>query len=105
MPLQYWLATTHQDFYGDAVEVADDGPYTTLASVAPERSTRAEVPGQQEVDVINVRVALDLDVTLWSKAYFDGRYWDLEAPPAKHYGSRHVQHQTLKLRLRTVDDG
>jgi hypothetical protein len=41
--------------------------------VIPQRSSRAEVPGQQVIDVVRLIVKDDLDgVTLWSRVEYNG---------------------------------
>lgn len=79
----------------------DVSPHKVLAWVVPDRSARAEVPGQQKINVVRLGTASDLgDVNMWTLVEYNGRKWDLTQPPAYHHGSRHVRHWTLTLRER-----
>ena len=72
----------------------------------PDRSTRAEVPGQQEIDVITLRIPPDLaEVNIWSQVLWGERWYDVIAPPAEHLGPRHTRHWTLTLRRRPDGGG
>lgn len=102
--IQYWKADPQPGLWGDEVTVPSDGPYSATAWIIPQRSQRSEVPGQQEILVIRIGVDYDLDVSLWSRVYWDGRYWDVAAPPQRHQGARQVRHQSIDLRERTVTD-
>lgn len=95
------------DNRGTASKAADlASPVTTKAWIIPDRSTAAEVPGQQEIDVIKVGIepTTELDnaeIDRYSRVDWDGDDWDVVAPPSKRYGTRHVAHRTLTLRRRT----
>lgn len=103
--LQYWKAVATTNFYGDKVERALDGPYEARYWESHDRSSRAEVPGQQEVDVIKVGIDATHDVSLWARVKIGNIYWDIESPPAYRHGTRGTRHQTVSLRQRTVKDG
>lgn len=67
----------------------------------PQRSSRAELAGQQQINVY--RVILDPDITdvgLWGRIKWRGLQWDIVTPPQHHEGSRHVRHQTIDIRQR-----
>lgn len=87
---------------GNTVKAPDaDGPYTRKAAIVPQRSSRAEVPGQQQINVMELIVDYDLaDVELWSRVDFDGKVWDVVAPPAPHYGTRQTRHLSIQIRER-----
>lgn len=87
---------------GDLSEQAEDGPYETLGWIIPQRSARAEVPGQQEINVNRIGVAIDLDVDLWSRIEWNNQTWDIVSPPALRWGTREVRHQAIDIRRRTV---
>lgn len=79
----------------------DADPYVVKAAVIPQRNSKAEVPGQQIIDVVRLVTVADLEaVTLWSRVEYLGDFWDIVAPPAYHHGSRQVRHWTLDIRRR-----
>lgn len=102
---RFWLAKPTTNFFGDKVQTALDGPYETRVWVIPQRSSRAEVPGQQEINVIRIGVDPAIDATIWARVEIDGQFYDVASPPGRRYGSRHVRHQSIDLRLRTVGGG
>lgn len=73
---------------------------TVRCSESFDRSNRAEVPGQQQVDQISIRIPWNVDAQLWTAAHFRGEWWDVAAPPARRRGNRHTSHQTVILRRR-----
>lgn len=91
------------DLRGDPVKAADEtGPYEVTAAIIPDRSSRAEVPGQQVIEAYRMLVSPDIpDVDAWSRVVWNGDDWDLVAPPDMHFGSRHTKHWTLTIRRRT----
>lgn len=72
----------------------------------PDRGSRAEVPGQQEIDVYRVVFETGLeDVTLWSRLLWappgrEPKYWDIVEPPVYRHGTRHTRHWTMVIRKR-----
>ena len=79
----------------------EEPAYSLRAWVFPQRSAKAEVPGQQHINVIRIGTdVLDDRVDIWSRVEFMGRSWDVAAPPAYHHGTRHTRHWTLDLRER-----
>lgn len=99
---------TVTDFRGQSADVPDmDNPVEVRGWVIPDRSSRAEVPGQQEINVIRIGVPFPLPegippVDLWSRVEWDGQQWDVAAPPDRRFGTRQVRHQTIALRRRTI---
>lgn len=66
-----------------------------------DRSAKAEVPGQQEINVTKILTPADLeDVDLYSRVVLNGVTWDVVAPPALHTGTKHTRHWSLTLRRR-----
>lgn len=101
---------THQitDSRGNLTTVVnlEADPYVVSAAAIPQRSSRAEVPGQQEINVARLIVDPDLpDVNLWSRVEYLGDMWDVISPPAYHHGSRRVRHWSIDIRKRTVTSG
>lgn len=79
----------------------EDGPHTRRAAFIPQRSARAELPGQQQINITRMLVNADMpDVDLWSRVEWDGKMWDFVTPPSLHYGSRRTRHWSVDLRER-----
>lgn len=97
-----WKAEPVTDRRGNTVMTAEGtDPITVKAAFMPQRSSRAEVPGQQQINVVTMICDPDLeDVSLWSRVVWNGREWDVVSPPAYHYGTRHNRHWSLNLRER-----
>lgn len=78
-----------------------DGPIHTKAVTVPQRSSKAEVPGQAVIDVTRLVVAADLgNVGIQSIVAWRGEEWDVVTPPGYHHGTRHTRHWTLDIRRR-----
>lgn len=90
------------DRRGNEQFVADlENPIRTTAAESAQRSSRAEVPGQVEVNVVRLLVEANLEgVTLWSEVEWRGSTWDIAAPPAYRHGTRHVRHWSIDIRER-----
>jgi hypothetical protein len=98
-----WPTTTAADSRGNRVVSLDmqASPIEVTAAFIPQRSARAEVAGQQQINVVTMIVAADLpNVNLWSRVQWLGRYWDVVSPPAYHHGTRHTRHWSIDLRER-----
>ncbi|MCX5236233.1 phage head-tail adapter protein [Streptomyces prunicolor] len=97
-----WKTVKHIDQRGNEVLVADPaGPHTVRCALIPQRSARAEVPGQQQINITRMIVDADLeDVTLWSRVEVHGQVWDVVSPPAYHHGDRKTRHWALDIRER-----
>lgn len=97
-----WKVEERQDNRGNTHEVAvPDNPHEIRAWVFSQRSARAEVPGQQGINVIRIGVDADLEgVSLWSRVEIMGKLWDVVTPPAYHHGTRNTRHWSLDLRER-----
>jgi hypothetical protein len=90
------------DTRGNEVLTIDlENPVVVTAAAIPQRSARAEIPGQQEIEIVRLIVTADLpDVGLWGGALYDGREWDIAAPPAYHHGTRRTRHFSIDIRKR-----
>lgn len=98
-----WKTRTVTDNRGNKVVMAGaDGPHEVRAVFIPQRSARAEVPGQAEINVTRMIVTADLPgVNLWSRVEWRGSEWDVVTPPALHSGvKRHTRHWSIDLRER-----
>lgn len=101
-PARIWRTKTVTDRRGNTVVAADpDGPHEIRAVFLPQRSARAEVPGQQQINVMRMLVTADLaDVTLWSRVEWQDAQWDIVSPPAYHHGTRRTRHLSIDIRQR-----
>ena len=97
-----YRVTTVTDARGNkTIQPTSVNPHVVPASQIPDRSARAEVPGEMEINVCTLRVPADLDgVTLRSRVQWDGEWWDLVAPPTRRTGTRHSKHWTITIRKR-----
>ena len=79
---------------------------TTTAAVIPDRSSRAEAPGQVQIDVVQFIVHAEIpELTLWSRIEWGGGWYDMASPPALHVGNRATRHTTIIARRRAPEDG
>lgn len=102
-PALIWKSKIVTDNRGNDIIVPDaDGPHEVRAAFIPQRSSRAEVPGQQQINVTRMIVDADLEgVTLWSRVQYKGKDWDIVSPPAYHHGTRrHTRHWSIDIRER-----
>ena len=90
------------DDRGNKVEVVDmDSPIPVTAAFIPQRSQRAELPGQQDIDITTMIVDAELPgVDSWARVHWRGSMWDAVVPPAYHHGTRHTRHVSIALRRR-----
>lgn len=97
-----WKSEKRIDNRGNEVVVADaDGPHEVRCALVPQRSARAEVPGQQQINITRMIVPADLEgVTLWSRVEVLGSVWDIVTPPAYHHGERKTRHWSVDIRER-----
>jgi hypothetical protein len=97
-----WKMVLITDSRGNQTLVADPtSPHEVRAAFIPQRSSRAEVPGQQQINVIRMVVDADLaDVGLWSRVEYNGGQWDVVTPPMYHHGTRRTRHWSIDLRER-----
>jgi hypothetical protein len=105
LPAKVWKTAIQRDNRNNAhVVPVPANPHQVRAWIFPQRSSKAEVPGQQQINVIRIGVDANLaDVELWSRVEFMGREWDVVAPPAYHHGhGRHTRHWSIDLRQRPL---
>lgn len=97
-----WKTIATIDRRGNEVITVDEAnPYLIRVWAIPQRSARAEVPGQQQINVVRIGVDPLEDVTLWSRVEWQGEMWDVAAPAAYHHGiNRHTRHFSIDLRKR-----
>ena len=71
-----------------------------------DRSARAELPGQQWINVYKMGTSANLaGVDMWSRVEWNGAWWDIVSPPEHHHGMRLTQHWTFTIRQRPDDGG
>ncbi len=101
-PARIWKTGVVTDKRGNMVITpAADGPHVVRAVFIPQRSARAEVPGQQQINIMRMLVRPDLDdVNLWSRVEWAGAFWDIVSPPAYHHGTRRTRHWSIDIRQR-----
>ncbi|MFE9254039.1 phage head-tail adapter protein [Streptomyces sp. NPDC006879] len=97
-----WKTVEHIDSRGNKVLVADPaGPIEVRCALIPQRSSKAEVPGQQQINITRMIVDADMPgVTLWSRVEVLGTQWDIVTPPAYHHGTRKTRHWSIDIRER-----
>jgi hypothetical protein len=102
VPAKVWKSSYHTDNRGNEILVADaQGPYDVRCALIPQRSARAEVPGQQQINITRMIVDASLEgVSLWSRVEVLGRTWDIVTPPAYHHGERRTRHWSIDIRER-----
>lgn len=97
----YRLVTITDNRGNETVRVDFDNPTQVRAAFIPQRGSKAEVPGQQIINVVRMIVAPETpDVGVWNQVDYDGKRWDVVAPPSVHNGSRRVRHISVDLRER-----
>ncbi|MFD6636766.1 phage head-tail adapter protein [Micromonospora chalcea] len=101
--VKVWPTTLIVDSRGNEQHIVDmtAEPYRVRAIMIPQRSSRAEVPGQAQINVTRMLVDADLpDVNLWSRVEWRGTLWDIVTPPAYHHGTRRTRHWSIDIRER-----
>lgn len=70
--------------------------------IFPQRGAKAEVTGQQTINVVKIGCTTDLPgVALHARVHFLGKEWDVVSPPALHWGAaRHTRHYAMDVRER-----
>jgi hypothetical protein len=111
MPARIWPQRLAEDRRGSAQYTADMAakPYEVTAALIPQRGSRAEVPGQQQIVVYSMifhPAARDVELTqlsdigLWSRVLWNGAYYDVVSPPVYHHGTRVTRHWSMDVRER-----
>lgn len=98
--IRLYRATETRDRRGNRTKVPLGEYIDVRCHESHDRSNRAEVPGQLEIDMIQVRLPVDVHAELWTVAKYRDSWWDVSAPPARRVGNRHTAHQTAILRKR-----
>lgn len=97
----------HEDRRGNVQYIPSETPvFIGRAWVIPDRSQRAEVPGQQEIVVMRLGIQdlpeLSSGTTgLWTYVIWKGDIWDITQPPLYRHGvKRHTRHWSVSIRQR-----
>ena len=100
--VRIWRTVHTTDQRGNSTARAtEELPHRVRAIFIPQRSARAEVPGQQQINVTRMLVDAGLEgVELWSRVEWNGRIWDFVTPPQYHRGSRRTRHWSIDIRER-----
>ena len=100
-PFLIFPIVTKVDHRGNEVQVPQEVGIECRGRAVPERSSRAEVAGQKDIEVLRLITAGYMpDVNIWSRVYYRGSWWDQVAPPEPHIGTRHVRHWSLLISRR-----
>jgi hypothetical protein len=102
LPAKIWKVEDQEDSRGNIHKVAvPNDPYIITIWVYPQRSARAEVPGQQRINVVRIGVPGHIQgLDLWTRLEFQDRQWDVVTPPSYHHGTRHTRHWSIDVRER-----
>lgn len=101
IPARVYMTTESTDSRGNVHRHVDlNSPTDVQVWVFPQRSAKAEVPGQQHINVIRIGTRVLTGVDLWSRVDMLGKSWDVVTPPAYHHGTRSVRHWSLDIRER-----
>lgn len=87
---------------GKDVPKADRNPHRVRVAVMPQRSGKAELPGQQQINVVTLVIPPNLPgIDLYSRVDYEGKSWDVVTPPARRHGiRRHTEHDSIDIRQR-----
>lgn len=102
IPAKVWRTVKREDARGNEVKYPDpDNKHDIKVWIFPQRSAKAEVNGQQHINIVRIGTAADLEgVDLWSRVEMQGKEWDVVTPPAYHHGSRTTRHWSIDIRER-----
>ena len=100
LPAIIWREQEQVDENLNRVKVPVRDPNPIKAWQMAERGARAEVPGQQRIEVIRLGIPVTENVSLWARVEFNGKVWDVASPPEYHHGTRHTRHLSVYLRAR-----
>lgn len=90
------------DSRGNQVQLVDElNPHAIKVWTVPQRSSRAELPGQQDIYIVRFGTDANLaGVDSWSQIEYNGYRYDVVVPPAYHHGTRHTRHWSIDCRKR-----
>lgn len=84
-----------------------DAPVKTRMGITVDRTSRAEVRGNVEIEVYQIRIPASIQgVGPGATILWDDAEWDVVAPPMVRPTRTHsVRHQTVQIRRRPYTDG
>ena len=92
-----------RDKRGNLIRLPSDTPVKVRATTSLDRSSIAELPGQIEVEIVKC-ITRSAPIASWARVVYDGRDWDLAAPPRFAPGtSKSTSHVSFTLRSRMGD--
>lgn len=92
-----------RDSRNNLVKIPSTVPVRVRATTSFDRSSIAELPGQVDLSVVKC-VARDAPVGSWARIEYDGREWDLAAPPRYSPGmSKATRFVSFTIRSRPGD--
>lgn len=102
LPIKVFRSRAFLDQRGnETIRPVEVNYHALRASITPVQGSRAEVPGQQEINIYHCIVNPDLPgVDLWSQVEWNNYRWDVVAPPVLHPGHRRTRHWSFDIRLR-----
>ena len=102
LPANVWRVEEQTDARGNIQLIAvPENPFKVTIWVYPQRSARAEVPGQQRINVVKIGIPGHIQgLDLWTRIEFMDRQWDVVSPPAYHHGTRATRHWSIDVRER-----
>lgn len=105
--IEIWGRVITTDRRGNKYYTPSEGPvFVGRGWVIPDRSQRAEVPGQQEIVIMRLGVKdlpeFNEETTgLWTYVKWLNEIWDIMQPPLYHHGvARHTRHWSIMIRKR-----
>lgn len=103
IPARFHPVVKRIDGRGNERKLHDPDTYIdTTVWVFPQRGAKAEVTGQQTVNVVRIGCQIDMPgVELGARVLFLDKEWDVVSPPSWHHGvSRHTRHYSMDVRER-----
>lgn len=108
IPVTFFPRTQQTNSRGESQWAPDrTSPQRVRMGLTADRTSRAEVRGNVEIEVYEVRLPFKLEgvgpgaVVLW-----DGSEWDIAAPPMLRPSRTHsVRHITVQIRRRPFTEG
>ena len=103
LPAIFYPIVKVRDNRGNERKVHDEtSPIEAEVWVFPQRGAKAEVTGQQTINVTKIGCSIEIPgVELGSRVLLLGKEWDVVSPPAYHHGARrHTRHFAMDIRER-----